>query len=444
MLTTNYRLWTRNFRGGIHPEGSKTSTDTKKILNLLPPKKAIIPLLQHIGAICKPLVNIGDIVKVGQKIGDAEAFVSAPVHATISGKVVDICPMQHPLGSKILSIIIESDETDTWAIKETKKEWKTLKPERIKHIIREAGIVGLGGAAFPTHVKLSPPENKKINTYILNGAECEPFLTADHRLMLEYAKQVVTGLKILMKVSGVKKGIIAIEQNKSDALKKIKDEVNEEPNVNIDVISLKVKYPQGAEKQLIKALLKREVPSGGLPMDVGVIVSNVGTSFAVYESVVERKPLVERIVTVTGKGVSNPQNFRVRIGTPFSSLIEACEGVKEETGKIIMGGPMMGLAQYTTDVPVIKGTSGILVQTKNEVCDKPEECCIRCGNCASVCPMKILPNAITNSIKNDQFEHAKEYGLLDCMECGACTYVCPAHIPIVQYIKYGKTRLRKS
>ena len=246
-----------------------------------------------------------------------------------------------------------------------------------------------------------------------------------------------------MKATGVKKGIIGIEQNKPDALKEITDKINRESDADIDIIALKVKYPQGSEKQLIKALLKREVPSGGLPMDVGVIVSNVGTSFAVYESVVERKPLVERIVTVTGKGIRNPQNLRVRIGTPFSNLIEACEGIKEEIGKIIMGGPMMGLAQYTTDVPVIKGTSGILVQTKNEVCDKPEECCIRCGNCASVCPMKILPNAITNSIKNDQFEYAKEYGLLDCMECGSCTYVCPAHIPIVQYIKYGKTQLRK-
>jgi len=432
-----------NFYGGIHPDDSKSSTNTRKILNLLPPKKAIIPLQQHTGAVCKPLVNIGDIVKVGQKIGNAEAFISAPVHATISGKVVDISPMLHPLGTKILSIIIESDETDTWTIEETKRDWKTLEPEQIKHIIREAGVVGLGGAAFPTHVKLSPPENKKIDTYILNGAECEPFLTADHRLMLEYAKQVVIGLKILMKATGVKKGIIGIERNKPDAFRKIADEINKETDLDIDVIALKVKYPQGAEKQLIKALLRREAPSGGLPMDVGVIVSNVGTSFAVYESVIERKPLVERVVTVTGKGVKNPQNLRVRIGTPFSSLIEACEGVKEEIGKIIMGGPMMGIAQYTVDVPVVKGTSGILVQTKDEICDEPEECCIRCGNCASVCPMKILPNAITGFVKNDRFEDAKEYGLLDCMECGSCAYVCPARIPIVQYIKYGKTQLKK-
>jgi len=443
MLAINYKLPARNFWGGIHPEDSKTSTHTKKIQNLLPPKKAIIPLQQHTGALCKPIVNIGDIVKVGQKIGDAQAFISAPVHATISGKIVDISPMPHPLGTKVLSIIIESDGTDSWAIEEIKRDWETLEPEQIKYIVQEAGVVGLGGAMFPTHVKLSPTENKKIDIYILNGAECEPFLTADHRLMLEYAKQVVIGLKILMKATGVKKSIIGIEQNKPDALKKIADEINKESDLDIDITVLKVKYPQGAEKQLIKALLKREVPSGGLPMDVGAIVSNVGTSFAVYESVVERKPLVERIVTVTGGGIRNPQNLRVRIGTPFSNLIEACGGVKEEIGKIIMGGPMMGIAQHTTDVPVIKGTSGILVQTKDEVCDKPEECCIRCGNCANVCPMKILPNVITNSIKNDQFEHAKEYGLLDCMECGACTYVCPAHIPIVQYMKYGKTQLRK-
>lgn len=300
----------------------------------------------------------------------------------------------------------------------------------------EAGIVGLGGAAFPTHVKLSPPKEKKIDTVILNGAECEPYLTSDHRLMLERSKDILEGLKIIMKILGVSKGYIGIEQNKPDAITKMKEVARGE--TNIEVRDLKVKYPQGAEKQLIKAILDRDVPAGGLPMDVGVVVQNVGTAKAIYDACRYGRPLIERVVTVTGRGVNEPKNLRVRIGTQFSQLLDECGGFKDSTVKVIAGGPMMGIAQTNTEVPVIKGTSGILILTSKEA-EKAEYLpCFRCGRCIEACPMKLQPSILSVLIEKGKYQEAKENNLLDCFECGSCAYVCPAKRPMVQFMKLAK------
>ena len=446
------------FPGGIHPPILKEATKDKKIEPAKIPERVIIPLSQHTGAPCEASVSRGDRVRVGQKIGDAKAFVSAPVHATIAGEVIEIKPLPYPLGLDTTSLVIQSDGEDDWLEAQDQfrdksltdlrnsspdsqgtRDWKSLSPEEIRETIREAGIVGLGGAAFPTHVKLSPPKGKKLNAYILNGAECEPYLTCDYRLMVERPKEILEGFRILMAVVSVKNGYIGIEDNKPEAISAMEREVKGEPDIQIKV--LKTKYPQGGEKQLIKAILRREVPSGGLPFDVGVLVSNVGTAFSCWEAVVSGKPLVERVVTVTGPGVKEPKNLRVRIGTPISDLIEECGGLNGQSGKIIMGGPMMGLAQFTAEVPVIKGTSGILVLT-----DAPgdeEITCIRCGKCIQSCPLYLMPNMISLYAKRGRFEEAKAYGALDCIECGACGYQCPARIPLVQWIKYAKSELTK-
>ncbi|MCD5390918.1 electron transport complex subunit RsxC [candidate division NPL-UPA2 bacterium] len=427
------------FPGGVHPPTSKEATRDKKIEPAKIPERVIIPLLQHTGAPGEALVSKGDRVTVGQKIGEAKAFVSAPVHATISGEVIEIKPLPYPLGLNTDSIVIQSDGKDEWLEVEGTKDWKALSPDKIRETIREAGIVGLGGAAFPTHVKLSPPEGKKIDAYILNGAECEPYLTCDYRLMVERPKEILEGFRILMAALSVKNGYIGIEDNKREAISAMGRELNGEPDIQMKV--LKTKYPQGGEKQLIKAILRKEVPSGGLPFDVGVLVSNVGTAFSCWEAVVSGKPLVERVITVTGPGVKEPKNLRVRIGTRVSDLIEACGGFNGKPGKIIMGGPMMGLTQFTDEVPVIKGTSGILVQT--DVLWDEEIACIRCGKCIQSCPLYLMPTMISLYSKRGRLEEAKDYGALDCIECGACGYTCPARIPLVQWIKYAKRELAK-
>ncbi len=451
---------TLTFPGGVHPSSSKEATRDKRIEEAKIPERVIIPLIQHTGAPCEALVSKGDRVRVGQKIGEAKAFVSAPVHATISGEVTEIKPLPYPLGLDTTSLVIQSDGKDEWLEGQDgpspyrplantaspyplppreRIDWKTLSPEEIRETIREAGLVGLGGAAFPTHVKLSPPKGKKIDAYILNGAECEPYLTCDYRLMVERPREILEGFRILMATLGVKNGYIGIEDNKWEAISAMGREVKGEPNIQMKV--LKTKYPQGGEKQLIKAILRREVPSGGLPFDVGVLVSNVGTAFSCLEAVVSGKPLVERVVTVTGPGVKEPKNLRVRIGTPISDLIEECGGFNGQQGKIIIGGPMMGLAQFTAEVPVIKGTSGILVLT--DALGDEEITCIRCGKCIQSCPLYLMPNMISLYAKRGRFDEAKGYGALDCIECGACAYGCPARIPLVQWIKYAKSELTK-
>jgi electron transport complex protein RnfC len=430
------------FSGGVHPAGNKQLTAHKPTVAAAIPKRAVIPLSQHIGAPTKPLVVIGQEVKKGEKIGETTGFVSAPVHASISGKVVAIGSFPHTLGVNMPSVVIESDGKDEWVagLKEN-PDYNLLSPDELKKLVQDAGIVGMGGATFPTHVKLSPPKEKPIDVVILNGAECEPYLTSDHRLMLEKSKEIVDGLKILMRILNVSKGYIGIESNKPDAIEAMTKASAGTPEIK--VWPVKVKYPQGAEKMLIKAITGRTVPAGGLPMDVGVVVQNVGTAEAISEAVLYGKPLIERYVTVTGRGVKDPKNFLARIGTPFSQLIEEAGGLSDSAAKVISGGPMMGMSQYTLDVPVIKGTSGILVLPKSEVSTQSYGPCIRCARCIDACPMKLQPSYIGLFIEKGRYEDAKEYNLMDCFECGSCTFVCPANRPIVQWVKKAKKELAK-
>lgn len=428
----------KTFRGGTHPPENKSQTANKSIQNASLPETVIIPMQQHIGSPAEPIVEKGETVKTGQIIGKTVKFVSVPCHASISGTVMAIEPRPNPLGTDILSVVIENDNNDSW-IEEFKfdPDFMKLPPEKMKKRIQDSGVAGMGGAAFPTHVKLSPPDNKPIDIIILNGVECEPFLTADHRLMLEKVDQILNGLKIIMKILNIPKGIIAIEKNKPDAITLMNSKTT---NMNsISILPLAVKYPQGAEKQLIKAATGRSVPGGCLPMDIGTLVQNVGTTLSIFQAVSSKKPLIERVVTITGPGVKNPKNLNVRIGTPFKHLIDLCGGYSEDAAKLINGGPMMGISQVSDMVPVIKGTSGILVLNKKQAKLKKENPCIACARCVDVCPMKLIPSHIASNIENNNIDKALKLGLLDCIECGTCSFICPAKRNLVHYIKLGKS-----
>lgn len=433
----------RTFVGGIHPSYFKEQTAGMPTVQAQPPSQVIIPLHQNIGAPCDPVVQVGDEVKMGQKIGEPKGFVSAPIFASVSGKVTKIEPYNHPLGTPVLAVFIENDGQDTpWEGMKPHKPLEELTPEEIKQIAKDAGLVGLGGATFPTHVKLSPPPDVTIDTIIINGAECEPFLTADHRIMLERADDIVYGLKAFMKAVGATKGIIGIEDNKPDAIESVRRAVEEgKGDYDIEVHALHTKYPQGAEKMLIKATTGREVPPGALPMAVNVINQNTGTAVAMAEAIKLGKPLYERVLTVTGPGINKPGNFLVRNGTLVKDLIEQCGGMTEDARKIVLGGPMMGLAQPTDEVPVIKGTSGILILTEEFVKDLPISPCIKCGKCLDVCPMHLLPNFIGSASEKNNIDLAEKYGAMDCFECGCCTYTCPAKRPLVQWIRIAKAEI---
>lgn len=425
------------FKGGVNVPHSKELTEKKALEYAKEPSIVYIPLHQHTGAPCDPIVNVGDRVKVGQRIGQSQAFVSAPIHSSVAGTVKNITTITTPTGIKTTCVVIESDGTNEMdeAIK-PKGSLDKLTSKEIIEIIKEAGITGMGGAGFPTHVKLSPPPEKKIDTVIINGAECEPFLTSDHRLMLEMPEKIVFGLKAIMKALNVDRGFIGIENNKMDAVQALRSVIK--PEDNIQVVTLKAKYPQGDEKRLINATTGRKVPSGGLPMDVSCVVNNISTAKAIAEAILEGKPLYERVVTVTGNGVNEPKNLIVKIGTPFQEVIDQAGGYNGVPGKVIMGGPMMGLSQFSTEVPVIKGSGGILVLTEKEAQAEKVSPCIKCGKCIEACPVHLQPLFISAySLKSD-FEGAEKYGALDCVECGSCSFICPAKRPLVESIRLAK------
>jgi electron transport complex protein RnfC len=404
------------------------------------PERVVIPLQQNIGAPCQALVKKGDKVLTGQKIGDSEKFVSAPVHATVSGEVSGATMVVNPpTGALVNALVITADGEDKWAKLTPPKDPDQLSVKETLERIREAGLVGLGGAAFPTHIKLSPPQGKEIDTVILNGCECEPYVTSDHRVMLEYGEQVLSGLKVISRVLSPKAVYIAIEDNKEDAIDHMERLVARLGLGDFKVAPLKSKYPMGAEKTLIEMILGREVPIGGLPLDVGVVVHNVSTAKAIHDAVIEGKPLIERVVTVTG-AVKNPKNLMTRFGTPLKSLIDYCGGMEEGANKVILGGPMMGIAQFDLDFPVVKGTNSILVTESKPV---REQDCISCGKCIEICPMRLMPTLLARYAKAGRYDDCRENFIDDCFECGACTYTCPAGIPLVQYIKIAKKELAK-
>jgi electron transport complex protein RnfC len=427
--------------GGIHPAENKLSADSA--IQALPiPQMVSIPISQHIGAPATPVVKKNDEVKVGQLIAKSSGFVSANIHSSVSGKVFKVDDIMDASGFRRTSIIIKV-EGDEWLehIDRSEKlltEISASKEEIIKRV-GDAGIVGLGGATFPAHVKLSVPPGKTAEVLIINAVECEPYLTSDHRIMLEKGDEVLVGTQILMKALEVKKAIIGIENNKPDAIAHLtKLAANYE---GIEICPLKTQYPQGGEKQLISATIKREVPSGALPIEVGAVVQNVGTAYAVYEAIQKNKPLIERVATITGKSLKNPSNWMFRIGTPVKDIIEAAGGMPEDTGKIVGGGPMMGKALSSVDVPLTKGSSGLLLLPREETARKATKACIRCGKCVSVCPMGLEPYLLMVCADQKNYERLEKDAVMDCIECGSCSYTCPAHRPLLDYIRLGKGKV---
>lgn len=435
----------KTFHGGIHPGDHKEATNKKEIVNLTPPSELIFPLSQHIGAPAKPCVNIGDNVCMGQKIAEADGFVSANIHSSVSGTVKAIEKRLHPNGLPTMSIVIENDGLDTEAapIEGYGEDYEKKSPKEIIDIIKEAGIVGMGGATFPTHVKLSVPDEAKIDYVIVNGAECEPYLTSDHRAMLETPNEIIGGLLVLMHIFGLKDGYIGVENNKTDAIAVLEKEASLVKDKNIHIVTLKTKYPQGAEKQLINAVCGRKMAPGTLPWQVGCIVNNIDTCASTYRAVVKGMPLTTRIVTLGGNALKNPMNYKVRIGTPFSYVIEQSGGLSEPAEKVLMGGPMMGLSVPNIDVPVIKGTSGILALPAKEAKLDKESPCIRCAKCVYVCPMSLQPNLLDSAARLHDIDKLKKLNVTDCIECGSCAFVCPSKRRQVQQIKIAKVKLRE-
>ena len=426
------------FKGGVSVPHHKRTEDCE-VIRMDLPRKVIIPMVQHIGAPCLPLVKKGDYVKVGQKIGDAESSFSSPVHSSVSGTVADVRPVLYAGGVEVVSVEIETD-----GLQEVYEHIAPLvvsDPKELVKAIRESGLVGLGGAGFPTAVKLNPPADKPVDTLIINGAECEPFITSDYREMMDNTQGIIDGIKIIMDITGIKKAYIGIEGNKPKAIKKFTALLKNDPSIT--VVKLRTRYPQGGEKQIIFAVTGRKVPAGKLPSDVGVLVQNVNTASFIAEYVKTGMPLIKKSVTVDGSAVSEPKNLEVLIGTPLKDVFDFCGGFSQTPEKIIMGGPMMGVAQFSLDNTVVKHTNALLAFGKKEACLPSESVCIKCGKCVSACPMNLMPLFLNACVEKNRVEDCVSYGINDCIECGCCSYVCPASRNLVQSFRYAKAELRK-
>ncbi len=435
-------LGSSTFRHGVHPPEDKHLTEKLPVRRMPFPEEIILPLRQHAGKPATLLVKVGDRVERGDKIAEADGFVSVPIHASATGTVKDIRLCPHPDGSMAESVVIAVDRFSPQVPRpRIVPNWAGLSPKQVVEEVQKGGVVGLGGAAFPTHVKLLPPDDFPVHTLIINGAECEPYLTTDHRTMVEYAERVQFGIRIMMKALGVERAVIGIEKNKPDAIARLTETLPED--LDVSVLPLTVKYPQGAEKMLIKVVTGREVPSGKLPMNVGVVVQNVGSIACIGEIFETGYPLIERVVTVTGPGVRRPSNLLVPVGTKLRDVLEFCDGLTEDAVQIVFGGPMMGAAQPDLDTPLIKGTTGVVVLTNKEARSVERYPCIHCGRCLESCPVFLNPSLLGTLAQAGLYEDMETAHLMDCMLCGACSYVCPSHIPLSQMFALGKNMLRK-
>jgi len=435
-------LGSSTFRHGVHPPETKHLTEKLPVRRMPFPEEIVLPLRQHAGKPATLLVKVGDRVERGDKIAEADGFVSVPIHASAAGTVKDIRLCPHPDGSMAESVVIAVDRFSPQVPRpRIVPNWAGLGPKQVVEEVQKGGVVGLGGAAFPTHVKLLPPDDFPVHTLIINGAECEPYLTTDHRTMVEYAERVQFGIRIMMKALGVERAVIGIEKNKPDAIARLTETLPED--LDVSVLPLTVKYPQGAEKMLIKVVTGREVPSGKLPMHVGVVVQNVGSIACIGEIFETGYPLIERVVTVTGPGVRRPSNLLVPVGTRLRAVLEFCDGLTEDAVQIVFGGPMMGAAQPDLDTPLIKGTTGVVVLTNKEARSVERYPCIHCGRCLESCPVFLNPSLLGTLAETGRYEEMEASNLMDCMLCGCCSYVCPSHIPLSQMFALGKNMLRK-
>lgn len=431
-------------KGGVHPPESKKLAEHLAIETLPLPEEVDILLQQHFGAPCKPVVDKKAKVTEGDVVGEVAGGLGAPVHASVTGTVKGVGASANPVSITSASVTIQTDR-EAPAKSYTLEDWRSLPTDELKKRVKAAGIVGIGGAGFPTHVKLSPPPEAKVDMLLINGVECEPYLTTDHRVMLEHPAEIIEGAKIILAMLGIKECHIGIEANKMDAVETLRkaaaDTASDGFKVSVD--ALKVKYPQGSEKQLIESVTKRRVPGFGLPFDVGVIVQNVGTTKAIYEAVALNKPLYEKVITITGKGIARPANLKVRIGTRLSDIVSYLGGTKPDLARIVMGGPMMGFPISTLDVPVTKTTSGVLFLTEDEIDSRAHSQCIRCGWCLDACPMGLQPNEIGVYVEAGRAQDTAKFGLFECFECGCCAFVCPAKRPLVQFIRLAKLKAKR-
>ncbi len=432
----------RSFRHGIHPEGHKEGTEHLPVARMPFVERYVMPLGQHIGAPSRPVVRPGERLERGQLIAEPGGFVSVALHSPVTGRVASLGPGHHPSGKLVESIAIEADPFASQRLVDPPAtDWRELSDEDFIARVQQAGLVGMGGAAFPSHVKYKLPADKPLQRLVANGCECEPYLTADHRTMVERPEAVLRGIEILGTRLGVEEVAIGVELNKADAIAALEGEIAARPAAPfaVRVVPLQVKYPQGAEKMLIEAIYGLEVPAGGLPLDVGVLVNNVGTMAAIADCFDRGRPLIERVVTVGGPGMERPANLLVPVGTPVRAVLERCGGLKPETCEVVMGGPMMGMPLASLDVPVLKGTSGLLAFTEKEARLAAEYTCIRCGRCIEACPQFLNPSRLARLARAGRYEEMERYFATDCMECGSCSFACPSGIPIVQLIRVGKS-----